>query len=195
MQLFTLSFKACLQFARMNRANRANKSRELSDQSHELIDWSRECRDVLNDYKMAAFSSCKKILFVLVLLRRRWKFKINAWLHVKEVRIRRCWVRQLFKERKEKGEYHLLIKDTRLFEEDFFFRQFKMTPVKFEELLSYVALYIVKSAQTREPISPAEGICVTLRYLATGDAQRTVADNYRMSKAIFLQTNQRKMFL
>ena len=48
----------------------------------------------------------------------------------------------------------------------------------------HCTVLIVKSAQTREPISPAEGICVTLRYLATGDAQQTVADSYRMSKAI-----------
>ena len=57
-----------------------------------------------------------------------------------------------------------------------------MTPSKLEELLSYVAPVILKSSMKREAISPSERMCVTLRYLVTGDAQSTIADSYRMGK-------------
>ena len=36
----------------------------------------------------------------------------------------------------------------------------------------------------REPISACERLCVTMRYLVTGDAQATIAMNYRMSPAV-----------
>ena len=57
-----------------------------------------------------------------------------------------------------------------------------MTPSKLEELLIYVAPVILKSSMKREAISSSERVCVTLRYLVTGDAQSTIADSYRMRK-------------
>ena len=35
--------------------------------------------------------------------------------------------------------------------------------------------------QMREPISVGQKLCVTLRYLVTGDAHVTIAASYRMS--------------
>ncbi|XP_057310470.1 uncharacterized protein LOC130648435 [Hydractinia symbiolongicarpus] len=55
-----------------------------------------------------------------------------------------------------------------------------MTPHQYEILLSKVAPRIIKVSK-REPIGPSERLCVTLRYLATGDAQTTIATNFRMS--------------
>ena len=63
-----------------------------------------------------------------------------------------------------------------------FFCQFRMNPTKFEELLSYIAPEIMKSSEKREAISPSERLCVTLRYLVTGDAQTTISLSYRVSK-------------
>ena len=40
----------------------------------------------------------------------------------------------------------------------------------------------------REPISPRERLCVALRHLVTGDAQVTIAVNYRISPAIVGRT-------
>ena len=57
-----------------------------------------------------------------------------------------------------------------------------MTPKKFEELLSLVGYAIAKVATYREPIGPQERLCVTLRYLVTGDSQSTIASIYRISK-------------
>ena len=41
-----------------------------------------------------------------------------------------------------------------------------------------------KVTKMREPISADERLCVTMRYLVTGDAQVTIAANYRMSPAV-----------
>ena len=54
-----------------------------------------------------------------------------------------------------------------------------MSPIVFEELLSFVSPIIVKqSTAMRGPISPSERLAVSLRYLVTGDAQCTVAASY-----------------
>ena len=45
-------------------------------------------------------------------------------------------VRPIFRERKFKGEFHTLIQDLKLFDLEYFFKQFRMTPTKLEELLS-----------------------------------------------------------
>ena len=74
------------------------------------------------------------------------------------------------------------MRDMRLFDEEYFFQHFRMTPTSFEEILSFVAPIITKSRSKREPISASERLCVTLRYLVTGDAQTTISASYRISK-------------
>ena len=56
-----------------------------------------------------------------------------------------------------------------------------MTPQKYEELLTLIAPHITKSSKRREAIEPSERLSATLRYLATGDAQQTIAMSYRIS--------------
>ena len=92
------------------------------------------------------------------------------------------WVRSIFKERKLKGEFHALIQDLTLFDSEYFLKQFRMTSTKLEELLSWVAPKITqKSSIRRESIAPEQRLCVTLRYLVTGDAHVTIAASYRIS--------------
>ena len=79
------------------------------------------------------------------------------------------------------GEFHTLIQELKLFDSEYFVKQFRMMPTKLEELLSWVAPKIVKSSVKREPIGPEERLCVTLRYLSTGDAHVTIAASYRIS--------------
>ena len=41
----------------------------------------------------------------------------------------------MFRERKQKGEYHTLVKETMLFDQEYISRMFRMTPSKFEALI------------------------------------------------------------
>lgn len=90
----------------------------------------------------------------------------------------------IFKERKEKGEYHTLVKETMLFDHEYFFRIFRMTPRKYEELCKWLAPFLLHSNIRRETISPQERLCVTLRFLVTGDVFAMIAHSYRMSETI-----------
>ena len=51
-----------------------------------------------------------------------------------------------------------------------FFKQFRMDPCQMEEVLKWVAPKIYKRETRADVIGPAERLCVTMRYLATGDA-------------------------
>ena len=56
-----------------------------------------------------------------------------------------------------------------------------MTPRKLEKILCWVARRILKSNVKREAVSPEERLCVTLRYVVTGDAHVTIAAGYRIN--------------
>lgn len=120
----------------------------------------------------------RRQLLLLLLLRRRIRRR-----KLKNKYKKKFWIRKIFAERKLKGEFHCLIQDLKLFDHEFFFTQFRMLPSKFEELLSWVAPKITKSTIKRDPIGPEERLCVTLRYIVTGDAQVTIAASYRISQA------------
>ena len=116
----------------------------------------------------------KKILLQLLLLQTSTK--------PKKKNKKKCWVRKIYAERKEKGEFHLLVRDLKLHDHEYFFKCFRMSPENFEKLTSWCSPYLVKATtRMREPISPSERLCVTLRYLVTGDAQVTIGASYRMS--------------
>ena len=101
---------------------------------------------------------------------------------MKQQRKRKMWVRKLFTERRTKGEFNILVKDSMSF--DYFFRMFRMNPSRFEELLSWVAPSIKKCSKLRDVATPSERLCINLRYLATGDAQATIASCYRVSTPV-----------
>ena len=72
----------------------------------------------------------------------------------------------IFQERKQKGEYHLLLQDLRLHDHEYFFKCFRMSHSKYEELLRLVAPFIRKCSLKWKSIGPSERLSVTLRYLA-----------------------------
>ena len=113
----------------------------------------------------------------LLVLRQRAKLKDKK----KRQRKHQFWIRQIYRERKEKGEFHQLVLEMKLCDHQLFFRYFRMLPTKFEELLDFVGPLLLKNCRNREPISPAERLSVTLRHLATGDSHLTIAISYRMS--------------
>ena len=71
-----------------------------------------------------------------------------------------------------------------LFDHFYFFRMFRMNPSRFEELLSSVAPSIIKCSKCRDVATPSERLCITLRYLATRDAQATIVSCYRVSPPV-----------
>lgn len=115
----------------------------------------------------------KKLLLLLMLNRRHKKTKFRYK--------KRFWTRQLFLERERKGEFQNLVRDLRLFDETYFYRNFRMSTQRFEQLLSWIGPHIYKSSNKRPCTSPAERLIITLRLLATGDAQFIIASSYRVS--------------
>ena len=114
----------------------------------------------------------RKLLILLLLRKRRQRLKYR----------KRFWVRKVYEERKTKGEFNVLVRELMLADHEYFFRLFRMSPSTFELLLSWVAPLIKKeSTRMREAIPPDERLCVTLRYLVTGDAQTTIGASYRIS--------------
>lgn len=52
---------------------------------------------------------------------------------------------------------------------NFFYKQFRTSPTRYEKLLNLIAPLITKSTTAaREPIGPFEMLCITLRYLSAG---------------------------
>ena len=72
---------------------------------------------------MAAIN--KKVL-LLPILRRRLQ-------QAKEKRTSRFWVWDIYKLRKERGEFHSLVKEAALFEHEYFFKLFRMTPRRLDK--------------------------------------------------------------
>ena len=60
-------------------------------------------------------------------------------------------------------------------------KNFGMDAKSFEESLSWVAPFIQKSSLRRSAPTVQERLCVTLRYLCTGDSQITIDTSYRIS--------------
>ena len=84
-------------------------------------------------------------------------------------------------EREERGEYHQLVRELRLFDHELFFKMFRMNSVKYEELLEWLAPRINRHDAKRKPITAGEMLCVILRFLVTGDSQATIGASYHMS--------------
>ena len=83
---------------------------------------------------------------------------------------RRFWVRKIFQERKKYGLYHILTAELRLFDKEYFFRFVRLTPQRFEHLLSLVGPHLqLTTTKMREPISSAERLVLRMRFLTSGE--------------------------
>ena len=99
---------------------------------------------------------------------------------------RRFWVRKIFQERKKYGLYHILTDELRLFDKEYFFRFVRMTPQRFEHLLSLVGPHLQQTtSKMREPISSTERLVLTLTFLAPGDSQQSLCFSVRISRNKF----------
>ncbi|KAJ8942352.1 hypothetical protein NQ314_007010 [Rhamnusium bicolor] len=95
---------------------------------------------------------------------------------------KRFWVRNIYLKRKQQGDFHNLIQEMRLNDGDKFFNYFRMSSEQFDILLSKVMPEIEKIYISREPISPAERLSVTLRFLASGDSMTSLSYAFRLGK-------------
>nr|CAB3263117.1 uncharacterized protein LOC101243083 [Phallusia mammillata] len=125
----------------------------------------------------------------LVVAAQRRKRTPNACmfliLHLKTCKSSRSyWVHPILEKRNQLGEYHRLLQEMRLERETNFITCFRMTPAVFDELLNLVAPKIKKvTTNYRKPISEAERLAITLRFLVTGDSYQTIAFSFRTHKS------------
>ncbi|KAJ8352060.1 hypothetical protein SKAU_G00235360 [Synaphobranchus kaupii] len=93
---------------------------------------------------------------------------------------RSVWVHDINRGRKQFGEYHRLVQELRL-DDARFKAYFRLNRQQFEEVLQKIGPTIAKmQTNYRETISPAERLCICLRYLSTGDSFRSIAFSYRV---------------
>ena len=92
----------------------------------------------------------------------------------------RSYVRLVNTRRKQFGEFHTLIRELRLIDKENYFKYFRMSRTIFDYLLNLIKPHIQHKLTHRFPIGPAERLAITLRLLATGDSQQTVAFSYRI---------------
>ena len=89
---------------------------------------------------------------------------------------------QLYRQRSEEGALNVLI-ERHLMDDDTKFREyFRVTPFLFFKLLDEIKPDLETTATTwiRNPITPKQKLCVTLRYLATGESFRSLAFQFRI---------------
>ena len=76
---------------------------------------------------------------------------------------RRIWVRESLNYRGTRGEYATLLREARNNPEDFY-RSYRMTPERFDELLDYVAPRLKKEdTNYRAAIPEAERLAMTIK--------------------------------
>ena len=64
-----------------------------------------------------------------------------------------------------------------------FFKYTRMSPERFDHLLSLIRPKIEKEYKVRPPISAEERLAATLRYLASGDSKQSISYQYKMGKS------------
>ena len=115
----------------------------------------------------------RKLLLLLLFLRRHKRKR--------QRKLRSSWVRQIFQCRSTMGEYHALVQEMRLFDNDSFYKYFHMSPVTFNNLLiKLIPVISRKTTPMRSPVPPGERLAVTLRYLVTGDSFQTISFSFRL---------------
>lgn len=93
------------------------------------------------------------LLLALLLLRR----------NERRTHVKRFWVRDIFKNRRNQGAYHNLLQEMRLTDTEKYFNYLRMSSVTFQSLLNIVGPKLNRTYCVREPIYAGERLAVTLR--------------------------------
>lgn len=85
-------------------------------------------------------------------------------LSKKKARKRRWYVREVNRKRLRTGQYHTLVKELERKDPEWYFRYFRMSPSRFQELLGLVRSHLLTKGTHINPIGPAERLALTLRF-------------------------------
>ena len=83
--------------------------------------------------------------------------------------------------RVHQGEFGTLVREMRSIDPEKHHQYFRMSAVKFDDLARRISMKIAHQRTHQAPISVEERLAVTLRYLATGASQVSVAASYRLA--------------
>ena len=68
----------------------------------------------------------------------------------------------------------------KLYDNEYHFKYFRMTHRRFDKLVQRLSPYLKRAKTHANPVGDIERVAVTLRILATGDSQQTVAMSFRL---------------
>lgn len=89
-------------------------------------------------------------------------------------------MRPLNEVRDVEGEFSQLVQDMRRMDEEKHFEYFRMSSQRFDDLVARLAPFLLHQGNHRSPIDAAQRLAVTLRLLATGCSQQSIAASYRL---------------
>ena len=122
------------------------------------------CHFLLNKYckcRLLFEFLCTKMPLPLV-QRRRHHLAFIMMMHLLDVHVRSVWIHPINNLWFEKGEFFMLYRDLRKYE-DRFFGWYRMSTKKFDELLGIVGNALWKKCtKFREPISSEEQLVITI---------------------------------
>ena len=99
----------------------------------------------------------------------------------KKIKPRRWYTREWIKEREQHGHYHILLHQCRLRDQEYFKYLVRMEPEMFDEILARIRPRIEKqNTNFKKAIEPGLKLAVTLRFLATGEAYRSLSTTFRV---------------
>ena len=131
----------------------------------------------LFEISMAAINIRHKLATVLVILRRRRRRRQKAKTK------RKFWISPLNVERFLLGAYNSTLLLARENDRFTFFKYTRMSPERFDHLLSLIRPKIEKEYKVRPPISGEERVVATLQHLASGDSKQSISYQYKMGKS------------
>ncbi|XP_029170002.1 putative nuclease HARBI1 [Nylanderia fulva] len=134
----------------------------------EKYNWITECAKIINNHNMRERRkrlAISAVIFYLIEKRKRPYTR------------KEFWINPLFQMRREHGFYNAIL-PTVSQQISTFRNYFRMNSIQLEELLYKVAPLITKQVLTREPISASERLCMTLRFLASGDSMTSMSYQY-----------------
>ena len=91
---------------------------------------------------------------------------------------KRCWVRDIFENRERQGVFKTLFHEMRN-DRELFFRYFRMSPERFDHLITLVKDQIGKRDTAFTKAFSATGwLATTLRYLVSGETKQSLSYSY-----------------